>query len=224
LPPPWQIKHPRRAHRRRIEATGAHRSPFQDQGDVARKSLRSFLHFCADATIDPVEPTADALAEAWAHREEVVKHLAAIIQKPDPRAVPVADPANAAAFVAAVRSAAERWQINLATVVDIASRYEEQVRAVAETRPTPETLYDEALAELALRDYTASCFNSRRAANLALELLQKQTVDESFHREAALNALLLLHEAAKAAHAPPLRLSHSKRPASSLTRTFDPFS
>src|SRR4029077_18541331 len=99
-----------------------------------------------------------------------------------PRAVPVTDPANAAAFVAAVRSAAERWQVNLATVVNIAACYEEQIRATAESRPTPETLYDQAFAELALGDYTASCFSSRRAANLALELFQTQPVDRPFHR------------------------------------------
>ena len=110
------------AHRRRIEATGAHRIPFQDQGDIARKSMRSFLHFRVDPTIDPVEPAADALTEAWAHQQEVVTQLTEAIKKPDPRAVPVTDPANAAAFVAAVRSAAERWQVNLATVVDIAAR------------------------------------------------------------------------------------------------------
>ena len=195
------------AHRRRIEATGAHRIPFQDQGDVARKSMRSFLHFRVDPTIDPVEPAADALAEAWAHQEEVVTQLTEAIKKPDPRAVPVTDPANAAAFVAAVRSAAERWQVNLATVVDIAARYKEQLRAAAEFRPTPETLYDQAFAELALGDYTASRFSTRRAANLALELLQKQPIDEPFHREAALNALLLLHEAAKAAHDTPAAIA-----------------
>jgi hypothetical protein len=157
------------AHRRRIEATGADRSPFQDQGDVARKSMRSFLHFRVDPKIDPIEPSADAVAEAWAHQVEVVKHLAEAIKKPDPRAVPVTDPANAAAFVAAVRSAAERWQVNLATVVNIAARYEEHLSAAAESRPTPETLYDQAFAELALGDYTAagpriSPWNSSRSS------------------------------------------------------------
>lgn len=123
---------------------------------------------------------------------------------------------DAAAFVAAVRSAAERWQVNLATVVDIAARYEEQLRAAAESRPTPETLYDRAFAEFALGD--SPPVSARRAANLALELLQKQPMDELFHREAALNALLLLHEAAKLLMTRPLRLPHSKRRAPSLTR------
>ena len=82
-------------------------------------------------------------------------------------------------------------------VVDIAARYEEQIRAAAESCPTPETLYDQAFAELALGDYTASCFSARRAANLALELRQKQPIDEPFHREAALNALLLLPRSPK---------------------------
>jgi hypothetical protein len=35
------------------------------------------------------------------------------------------------------------WQVNLATVVDIAARYQEQLRAIAESRPTAETLYDQ---------------------------------------------------------------------------------
>jgi len=83
------------AHRCRIEATGAQRGTFRDQGDVARKSMRSFLHFRVDPTIDPVEPAADAVSEARAHQEEVVQHLAEAIKKPDPRAVPVTDPANA---------------------------------------------------------------------------------------------------------------------------------
>jgi hypothetical protein len=50
-------------------------------------------------------------------------------------------------------------------------------------------------------------FSTRRAANLALEYLQKQHIDEPFHREAALNALLLLHEAAKAAHDTPVAIA-----------------
>jgi tetratricopeptide (TPR) repeat protein len=188
------------AHRRRIEALGGHRGPAYNQGDVAMKSVRSFLHFRTDPRIDPDEPTEHALAEAWAHREQVVEHLVRAIEKPNPRAVPVIDPANSAAFVAAVSSAAERWKVNLATIVSIAARYEEQVRAAAESRPTAETLYDLAFAEFAFGDYTASSFTARRAVSLALELLQKQSIDESSHREAALNALLLLFEVARAAH------------------------
>jgi hypothetical protein len=63
-------------HRRRIEATGYHRGTFADQGDVTRKCVRSFLHFRVDPLVDPVEPSAAELAEAWAHQEEIVKQLA----------------------------------------------------------------------------------------------------------------------------------------------------
>jgi tetratricopeptide (TPR) repeat protein len=210
------------AHRRRIEVTGAHRSPFENQGDVARKSIRSFLHFRVDLTVDPVEPSKAARDEAWEHPEEIVKYLAEAIKKPDPRAVPVMDPANVAAFVAAVRSAAERWQVNLATILDIAARYEEEIRAVAESRPTPAALYDQALAELALGDYTASRFSTRRAANLALELLETQPLDEPFYREAALNALLLLHEAAKAAHDTPAAIAALEEAGALVDQEADP--
>jgi tetratricopeptide (TPR) repeat protein len=210
------------AHRRRIEATGVHRGPFQDQGDVARKSIRSFLHFRVDPTVDPEETSADALAEAWSHQEEIVEHLASAIKKPDPRAVAVTDPANVAAFVAAVRSAAKRWQVNLATVVDIAGRHEEQLRAAAEHRPTPEALYDQGFAELALGDYTAARFTARRAADLALELRQQQPDDEPFHREAAQNSLLLLHEAAKAAHDTPVAIAAMEEAGALVDKEADP--
>src|ERR1700730_3104844 len=177
------------AHRRRIKARGAHRGPALHQGDVARKSMRSFLHFRVDPKIDPHEPTDNAVAEARVHQEEIVNYLVQAIKHPDPRAVPVTDPANTAAWIAGVRSAAQRWQVNLATIAAIAAHYEEDVRSAAEGRPTPQTLYDAAIAELALGDYTAAGFWARRAANLALELLKEQPMDESLQRDAALNAL-----------------------------------
>jgi tetratricopeptide (TPR) repeat protein len=190
-------------HRRRLALAGAHRGSFADQGDVARKTMRSFLHFRVDAALDCAEVTEDARDQAWAQREKIVEELAAAIKKPDPRAVPVTDPANVAAFVAAVRSAAARWRINLATVVDIAARYEEKVRAAAELRPTPDTLYEQALAELALGDFTAAQHSARRAANMALRLQQESPEDAEFHRTAAVNGLLLVHTAATAAQAIP---------------------
>jgi tetratricopeptide (TPR) repeat protein len=195
------------AHLRRIKATDYGTGTFQDQGDVARKCMRAFLHFRVDPLVEPVEPSADELAEAWAHQEEIVKQLAAAIKKPNPRAVPVADPANTAAFVAAVRGAAERWQVNLAAIVDIAARHEEQVRAVVEYQPTAAALYDEAFAQLALGDYTAARFSARRAADVALQFLQQQPANGMAHREDAQNALLLLHEAAKAAHDIPTAIA-----------------
>ena len=210
------------AHLRRIEATGAHRGPFQDQGDVTRKAIRSFLHFRVDTTVDPVEPSAEALAAAWAHQEEIVQHLAAAIKKPDPRAVPVTDSANTAAFIAAVRAAAHSWQVNLMTIVDIAARHAEKVRAAAEQRATPETLHDLAFTELAQGDYTAARFWSRRAADLSQKLRLQQPDDEPFHREAAVNALLLLHEAAKAAHDIPAAIAAFEEAGSLVNKETDP--
>src|ERR1041384_3976169 len=95
--------------RRRVAVTGRHRGIFYDQGDVARKAMRSFLHHQSDPLVDPVEPTEEKLAEAWANQKKIVDQFAAAIKNPDPRAVPVTDPANVAAFIAAVRAAAERW-------------------------------------------------------------------------------------------------------------------
>lgn len=188
-----------RAHRARIETTGRHYGAFLDQGDVTRKAMRAFLHFRIDPSVDPVEPSAEALAEAWKGSAAIVNYLAEAIRKPDPRAVPVADPANAAAFVAAVRAAAARWQVNHAAIVDIAARYEQEMRAVAQERPSPVSLQDQAFAELALGDYTAAVASVRRAADMALELMASQPADVERHREDALNAFLLLHECAKAA-------------------------
>lgn len=206
------------AHRRRIEITGDHRGGFQDQGDVARRAMRSFLHFHVDPLIDPVEPSVEDLADAWKHQDEIVNHLAAAIKKPDPRAVPVIDPANVAAFVAAVRSAAERWRVNLTTIVNIAARYEEEVRAAVGDQPTFRSLYDEAFAQLALGDYTASAFNARRATDLALKHLQQQPEFDHIHREDAGNALFLLYEAAQTAHDIPAAIAALEEAGSLIDR------
>ena len=184
--------------------------------------MRSFLHYRLDRLVDTVEPSEEKLAEAQAHQEEIVHQLAAAVKKPDPRAVPVTDPANAAAFVAAVRAAAERWQVNLSTIVDIAARYEEEVRAAAGEQPTVQSLYDEAFAQLALGDFTASRFSARRAADLALKLLEQEPEFENAHREAATNALLLVHEAAKAAHDIPTAIAALEEAGSLIDKEADP--
>jgi hypothetical protein len=176
-----------------------HSGPALDQGDVARKAMRSFLHFRVDPEIDGQEPPEEAKAKAWTHRKEIVHHLVEAIKHPNPRDVPVTDPANTAAWIAGVRSAANRWKVNLATIAAIAAQEDKEVSDVAKACPSPQTLYDEAFTKLALGDYTASRFWARRAANLALELLQEQPMDEALYRDAAQNALLLLHEAATAA-------------------------
>lgn len=188
-----------KAHRRRIEITGHHRGTFHDQGDVARKCIRSFLHWRVDPRVDPEEPLADHVAQARANREEIVQKLVAAIKKPDPRAVPVKDPANTAAFIAAVRGAAASWQVNMATIVDIAATNEEEVRAAIGDRPSSDALYNEAFANLAIGDYTAACFSARRAADVALTSMQQQPENAFAHRDEALNALLLIFETAKAA-------------------------
>ncbi len=208
------------AHRRRIESTGDHRGPFLNQGDVARKSIRSFLHFRIDPTVDAVEPSAAAVADAWSHREDIVEHLAAQIKKPDACAVPVSDPANAAAFVAALRSAASRWRVNLATIVDVAARHEEELRAAVEHRPTPQALYDQAFAEMALGDYTAARFTARRAADLALR--ERRSGEKLSPDGVAQNALLLVHEAAKAAHDMPAAMSALEEAGALVDKETDP--
>jgi tetratricopeptide (TPR) repeat protein len=209
-------------HRARLRATGAHRGPFENQGDVARKTMRSFLHFRLDPGVDAFEPTQDALDEAWAHQEAIVQELAAAIKKPDPRAVPVTDPANVAAFVAAVRAGAEKWHVNLTTIVAIAARHEEQVRAAVEDHPAPETLYAQAFAELALGDFTAARHTARRAADLAMQFRQQQPEDADRHREAAVNALLLLHDAANGAHDPAAAIAALEEAGALIDKERDP--
>ena len=194
-------------HLSRLAATGAHRGVFEDQGDVARKTIRSFLHSRIDPDVDPVEPSDEAVGSAWGAQERIVKELEAAIRKPDPRAVPVTDPANVAAFVAAVRACAERWHVNLTTIVSIAAHHCEAVRAVAEARPTPETLYEQAFAEFAIGDLTAARHTARRAANLALELRHRQPEGDVDYRESAFDSLFLLHSAAEASRDIPAAIA-----------------
>jgi Tfp pilus assembly protein PilF len=188
------------AHLERLASTGQHRGTVCDQGDTARKAMRAFLEARLDPEVDAFDPAPAAVDEAWRHREAIVVELAAAIKKPDSRHVPVADPANVAAFVGAVRAAAGRWHVNLATIIRIAARHETQVRAATEERPTPEALREQALAEFALGDYTAARYTARRAAELALRLREQEPLDAETHDQSAINALLLAHEAAKSAH------------------------
>lgn len=210
------------AHRRRIEATGAHRGSFYDQGDAARKAMRAFLHGHADPLVDPFEPAADDLSEAWTNQEKIVNQLAEAIRKPDPRTVPVVDPANTAAFVAAVRTAANGWKVNLATIVNIAARHEEQMRAAAADQPTFEAFYEEAFAQLALGDFTACRFSARRAADLALKLQSQKPEFRHIHREDVHNALLLLFETAKAAHDIPAAIAALEEAGSMADKEAEP--
>jgi tetratricopeptide (TPR) repeat protein len=186
-------------HWQRLQITAAHYGTFADQGDVARKTMRAFLHFRLDASVDGDEPAQDAVDAAWAAEEQIVTELAAAIRNPDPRTVPFEDPANVVAFVAAVRAIAARRRVNLATVLAIAAHHEDTVRAAAEGKPTPDTLYRQAFAELALGDFTAAHHTARRAAARALHLRREQPEDDGRHRESAVSALLLAHEAAVAA-------------------------
>jgi tetratricopeptide (TPR) repeat protein len=188
-----------RLHLERIRSMGAHFSSFVDQGDLARQSIRSFLHFRVDPRVDPVEPTEDAVANAWANRRSIIEQLTEAIKKPNPRDVPVTDPANVSAFVAAVRVVARRWSVNLALIVDVAARHESDVRAAAEASPSSDTLYDVAFANLALGDFTSGRFWARRAADLAIQQMHELPPESGNVRETALNALLLLFEHAKAA-------------------------
>jgi tetratricopeptide (TPR) repeat protein len=188
-------------HRHRLDLSGAHRAKIADQGDLARKTIRSFLHFRVDPRVDPVEPTDEAVAEAWSNRQTIIQEVVRAIRKPDPRRVPVSDPANAAAFIAAVRTSAERWTVDLATIITIAAQHEKEVRAVAEEQPSSQAFYEQALAELALGDFTAAQQSARRAAHNAVRLLGEEPHNSDLHRQDAINALLLVHDAAVAAHA-----------------------
>ena len=210
------------AHRRRIEISGQHWATFANQGDLVRKAVRSFLHFHLDPEIDPMEPAADLTDRARTETEEIIQALCTAIKNPDARAVPVTDPANAAAWVAAVRAAAKRWQVNLRTIVDIAVRYEGKIAAAAGHSPTFDSLYDLAFANLALGDYTAAHFNALRAADLSLELRKTRPLDDEEHRRNAINALLLASEAAKASRDVLATISAQRRAGELIDKEKEP--
>src|SRR5262249_13021449 len=79
-----------------------------------------------------------------------------------------------------------------------------------------------AFANLALGDYTAAGFWAERAADLALALRQERPAEESAHRESAQNALLLLHEAAKAAGDRPAAIAALERCGALVDKDADP--
>src|SRR5262249_4904964 len=87
-------------HRWRPARAGAHRGHFADQGALARKTMRSFLEWGADPTVDAADPTAAAIESAQAQSENIVQELANAIRHPDPREIGVVDDANVASFLA----------------------------------------------------------------------------------------------------------------------------
>ena len=185
-------------HRQRLHITGAHRGSFRTQADIARRAMRSFLHLGLDTSADPAQPEQEARDEAWRHQQQIVQEVAAAIKKPDLRAVPVLDPANVASFVAAVRAAAEKWQLSLKDIVTIVIDYEQNLAAINRDQPTAATLREEAFATYALGDYSAAQDLAAYAASLARQQMKDEPQNEEAHRQTAINAHLLEHDAAKA--------------------------
>jgi tetratricopeptide (TPR) repeat protein len=210
------------AHRQRIELMGHHRGTFRDQGDVARKSIRSFIHWRTDPTVDPDQTLAEDLVHAREHQGEIVKELVAAIKRPDPKAVPASDPANTAAFIAGLRAVGAKWRVNMATVIDIAANYEEQVRTALSDEPTSEALYEDAFATFALGDFTAAGFSARRAADVALASLEREPESGPIHHEDAEKALLLLHDVARAAYDTATAIASLEEAADLIDKETDP--
>jgi tetratricopeptide (TPR) repeat protein len=96
------------------------------------------------------------------------------------------------------------------------------MRAVSAETPTFQALYDEAFAQLALGDYTAAQFSARRAADLALKLLQQEPEFENFHRGNAINALLLIYDTANASHNIPVAIGALEEAAGFVDKESDP--
>ncbi len=209
-------------HLRRLSLTGAHRGPFHDQRHVAYVALRSFLNDRLDPSLDPVEPSAEAIGQAWAHQREIVEQLVAAIRKPDPRLILENDPAKVVTFVAALRQCAEHWQVNLTTIINIAARHEAALDAAAEADPNPETLHDQAFAALALADYAKAQRIAQRATDFALQLLADQPADAPAHKQSAINTLLLKHQASQAAHDVPAAINALKQAGALVDKEADP--
>ena len=210
------------SHLLRLSITGAHRGDFNDQRHVAYIALRSFLNDRLDPSVDPVEPTADAVGQAWAHQNDIVTQLAAALHEPSPRLILVNDPARVVTFVAALRQCAEHWQVNLTTIINIAARHEAVLDAAAETDPNPETLHDQAFAAFALADYPKAQRIAQRAADLALQLIGDQPAAAAEHKKAAINAYLLLHQASEAARDAAAAISALQQAGALVDKETDP--
>jgi tetratricopeptide (TPR) repeat protein len=215
-------KRSQEAHLARLKIADEHRESFLNQSDLALKSLTSVIRYGLAPLPGERTPSPEAVAAARAESPAIVSEMAASITKPDPVTVPVQDPAGVAVYLHAVDRAAARHGLDRRSTIEILEEHEDEQERQAEADPTSANLRELAFIKLALGEYPEAMRLARRAADVALERLREDAAQAAAHREDAINAFLLLSDAAKLARDVPAAIAALEEGSPLIDRIKDP--
>ena len=182
-------------HRERLRITGQHYETCHDQRDLARRAVAAIeRHGLRGNPLPPARPEVVRAAreDAAAFALQVGTQLRQFAKA----AVTDADPAGIEAFLRAVDTAALKRELDRRTALAVLQEHRDEVYASVADDPTPENLYELAFAELAVGRYREAIDAARRLVQEQVALMSSEPDQYEPHREQALNAYLLWHEAA----------------------------
>ena len=207
-------------HRDRLESTSEHYETCFDQLDLSRKVVASIERF---GLRPPGEPQASPGQGAAADRGAgMALAIGTAIRSSAKTAITEFDPAGIQAFLEAIDTVALQQELDRRQVLQAVHGYREKLLERVHEAPTPETLYDLALAELALGHYVEAMLVAERLANEQHSLIDSDPENLEKRRQNTQNAYLLLHEAAHLSGRRDAAISALQRSAALVDKENDP--
>lgn len=195
-------------HRKRLGTVVESKiADFYDPEDLARKAIRSFLRHGYDPKVELPEPARSAIEAAQESREKITKEVRQLVKKNGVSGG--ADSSNIKGWIDAIRSVANKWEVNLRTIADIVMAQEDYLKTRAETNPSFENWHEWAFVSLSSANYQESRVAARKAADAALLEMKSHADknDQKPSRDQALDALELLADAAEMINSRSLQIS-----------------
>ena len=184
------------AHMSRLQRTGEHYETCYDQYDLARKSVASIERFGGSLRSHSIsEPVAGRITGDEA--AEVAFEIGTALRELAKDAITELDPAGIEAFLSAIDTAALQRELDRRTALQVVYDHRTQVRQTVAVDPSTANLYELAFAELALAHYLEAKVAADHLAGKRIELIASDADRAEQHRDKALNALLLSHQAAR---------------------------
>jgi tetratricopeptide (TPR) repeat protein len=209
------------AHLARLELTGVYRESFTDQNHLG---LRLFILFQRWGLVPGAEPAAEPPPRATTREEAaaLTHEIAAAIRKPAEAVSAALDPVGVETYLRAIDTAALQRELSRRQALEIVEGYHDDLREAVARDPNEADLRELALAALATGRYPDAIDAALCCAALAEQNITSDPGQAGRHRETALNAYLLVREAAVAAHRRDEALSALERGCSLIDPARDP--
>jgi tetratricopeptide (TPR) repeat protein len=183
-------------HFERLRAVGEHSEPLFHQSDLARKVVRSIERNGGtqreESTVRP-----EAVAAAREDVESLAAEVSAGLRSLAKQELSEWDPARIEVFLKSIDTAALQREIDRRTALQLLEEHQAEARQLAEEEPSPANLSSLAMAELAIGNWGEAVEAARQAAQEQVRAMLAEPEQQTAHREPALNAFLLWHEAAR---------------------------